>query len=70
MSNSRTTATPEKTNATSTDHPLVRVSQRDMLQGRGSANEAEVEQGAMTGQRVMRAIGVWKSRRAIALSEK
>lgn len=31
------------------------------LKGRGSANEAEVQQGAMIGQRVMRAIGGWKN---------
>ena len=57
MFDSHTTATPEKTNATSTDHPPVRENQREMLQGRGFANEAEVEQGAMIEQRVMRAIG-------------
>lgn len=61
MSDSRTTATPETTNATPTDHPPVWVNQSAPLQGRGSANEAEVKQGAMTGQRVMRAIGGWEN---------
>jgi uncharacterized DUF497 family protein len=57
MSDSRTTATPEKTNAAPTTHPPVRENQ--------SAVEAEVEQAAITsgtaelnaGQWVMRAIG-------------
>jgi len=57
MSYSRNNATPEVTDATPTDHPPVRVSQREIFQGRCSANEAEVEQGALTGQQVMRAIG-------------
>jgi outer membrane protein OmpA-like peptidoglycan-associated protein len=57
MFDSRTTATPEIRNATPTDHPPARVNHREILQGRGSANEAEVEQGALTGQQVMRAIG-------------
>ena len=39
----RTTATPEKTNTTLTDHPPVRVNQGEILQRRGSANEVEVE---------------------------
>jgi hypothetical protein len=49
MSDSHTTATPETTNAAPTAHPPVRQNQRVV--------EAEVEQGAIAGQRVMRAVG-------------
>ena len=49
MSDSHTTATPETTNAAPTAHPPVRENQRSV--------EAEVEQGNISGQRVMRAIG-------------
>jgi hypothetical protein len=49
MSDSHTSATPETKNAAPTAHPPVRENQR--------AVEAEVEQGAITGQRVMRSVG-------------
>ncbi|MEH1867450.1 MAG: DUF4157 domain-containing protein [Nostoc sp.] len=49
MSDSHTTATPETTNAAPTAHLPVRENQM--------AIEGEVEQGAIAGQRVMRAVG-------------
>ncbi|MEH2455966.1 eCIS core domain-containing protein [Nostoc sp.] len=49
MSDSRTTATPETTNAAPTAHPPVRENQQ--------ASEAEVEQGAIAGQWVMGRVG-------------
>jgi Domain of unknown function (DUF4157) len=49
MSDSHTTATPETKNATPTAHPPVRENQQVV--------EAEVEQGAIAEQRVMRAVG-------------
>jgi len=49
MADSHSTATPETTNAAPTANPPVRENQR--------AVEAEVEQGAIAGQRVMRSVG-------------
>ena len=55
MSDSHTTATPETTNAAPRAHPPVRENQRSVEAE--VEVEVEVEQGAIAGQRVMRAVG-------------